>query len=601
MISYRRTSLREPSKASAIPVDVVHNGVCKHRESQLTNDLTNRRKLRVERPVSWPHHRSGWADVVETLEAELHCPDGVRVLTSVEEVMVSGEVISEPWVGFVHEVPHHTRDFPDLERLLKLDSWSANIGRCLGLWTLSRYQKRFLASHVPCPVAFVWYPTAKSLLPFDFARYLHQDRRTVLHVGEYLRNFKAFADLECPTHRKVIIGNLGDTLAGLEREFEGIDWPGHVSDRKYDELLATSIVFLNLIDAPANTTIIECIRRGTPVLVNRVGGVEEYLGRSYPFYYKSLAEAQEKLADDELIAKTVLYLRRSRIRKEITHSAFICALQNTAIYRSLPVPRSQESDFPTYDVTVLVCSYDRTADLPEVLARLSLQDFKGRVEVIVWNNNPARQAEVDRAIGSVPGSIDIKVVHSSENFYCIVRLAVASLMRSERLLICDDDVLPEPNYVSRFVKRSDEVGTDTAVCARGNRFLPHTLDEEDPAAVWTTRETIAFYDESDSDRLVHYMHADACLIPRGLLSEAVQYEMPRSDFALVDDYWLSFVLSNYLGARLLKIKCDDTFSYSQSSDNRRIALSYNPRVQEEVVNVYVHHMRAGWPWPATSA
>lgn len=560
-------------------------------------DFTGRRKLRLERPVSWPHHRSGWADVVETLEQELYCADGTRVLTSVEEALVSGEVISEPWVGFVHEVPHHTRDFPDLERLLMLDSWRENIDHCLGLWTLSRYQQRFLVGRVPCPVAFVWYPTAKPLLPFDYVRYLDQDRRTVLHVGEYLRNFQVFADLKCPTHRKVIIGNLGDGLAEFWRELEDVDKPGHISNHEYDELLATSIVFLNLVDAPANTTIVECVRRGTPVLVNRVGAVEEYLGSTYPFYYESLDEAQEKLADDDLIARTVLYLRRSPIRKEITHARFTRALQNTAIYRSLPVPRSQQSDFRTYDVTVLVCSYKRTEDLPEILARLSRQDFGGRFEVIVWNNDIAGQEEVDKALRSVEKRLDSKVIHSSENFYCIVRLAVASLMRSARLLICDDDILPEQNYVSRFVTRSYEFDEDTAICARGNRFLPHILDEEDPDAIWSTREVLAFYDESDSDRLVHYMHADACLIPRQVLRKAVQYEMPRDDFVLVDDYWLSFVLSHYLGVRLLKIKCDDTFFHSRRADDRRIALSYNPRVREEVVNMYVHHMRAGWPWP----
>lgn len=564
-------------------------------------DFTSRRKLRLERPISWSHHRSGWSDVVETLVHQLSCADGIRTLTSVEEAMVSGEVISEPWVGFVHEVPRHTRSFPDLQRLLQLDSWKENIPNCLGLWTLSRYQQRFLAPHVPCPVAFVRYPTATPLVPFDYAGYLHQDRPTVLHVGEYLRNFQAFADLACSRHRKVQLGHVGEIPSQLWPEFEHIEKLGHVSNEDYDSLLATSVVFLNLIDAPANTAIVECIRRGTPVLVNRVGAVEEYLGESYPFYYTSLAEAEAKLIDDDLVAQTVLYLRRSPIRDKITPAGFTRALQNTAIYRHLPVPRSQQSDFPTYDVTVLVCSYKRTEDLADILTRFSRQDFAGRFEIILWNNNIDCQEEVDAIAQTVPKSAEIKIIHSSENFYCIVRLAVASLMRSDRLLICDDDILPERNYISRFVARSEELGTDTALCARGNRFLPHVLDEEHPDEVWSTPEWVTFFDESEADRLVHYMHADACLIPRRALRDAARYAMPRDDFVLVDDYWLSFVLSHHLGMRLMKIKCDDTFSHSPRADDKQIALSYNPRVREEVVNMYVHHMRAGWPWPKATA
>ena len=58
-----------------------------------------------------------------------------------------------------------------------------------------------------------------------------------------------------------------------------------LSNEDYDELLSENIVFLNLVDASAVNTVIECIMRNTPILVNRHPAVVEMLGERYPLYY----------------------------------------------------------------------------------------------------------------------------------------------------------------------------------------------------------------------------------------------------------------------------------------------------------------------------
>lgn len=569
----------------------------RHGEVDQEKYFTHRRKLRLDNPIAWPHHRSGWADVVGLLQDQLHCSDGTKILTSFEESMVSGEVIDEPWVGFAHEVPHHGRSFPDLARILLTDTWKYSKENCRGIWVLTTYQKNFLECQIECPVAVVRYPTAAATGVFDFGSYLRQARKTVVCIGEYLRDIAAFVRLDCPSHRKILIG-AGDALSKFDPRCAEVENLGRISNSAYDDLLTTAIVFLRLVDAPANTTIIECISRSTPVLVNRVGAVEEYLGQDYPMYYTTLEDAHVKLLDDDLIARTVLYMRSLPMRSEITYAAFVRSLQNTAIYRSLPVPHSQQQDFKSFDVTIMVCSYHRTRDLPEVLRRLGQQDFEGSIEIIVWNNSIEHREEVDDAVAAIVDAVDVKTIHSTENFYCVARLAASTLMRSDLLLICDDDILPEDTYVQRFVTRSRILGPDVVICARGNRLLPHVLDEEDPSLIWTTGEFTTFYDESEDDRFVHYFHADVCIMPRALLLRAVRYEMPRADFALVDDYWLSFVFSHHLHAQLFKMKCDDTFTRTTLSDDPTVALYRNPRVREELVNMYIHHMRLGWPWTA---
>lgn len=58
-----------------------------------------------------------------------------------------------------------------------------------------------------------------------------------------------------------------------------------LSNDEYDKLLSQNIVFVNLIDASAVNTVIECIVRNCPIIINRHPAVVELLGEKYPLYY----------------------------------------------------------------------------------------------------------------------------------------------------------------------------------------------------------------------------------------------------------------------------------------------------------------------------
>jgi hypothetical protein len=63
--------------------------------------------------------------------------------------------------------------------------------------------------------------------------------------------------------------------------------------------------------------------------------VIEYLGKDYPFYYTTLNEASEKLADIALIKKTADYLKQFPGRREVTGEYFINAFLNSGIIKNL--------------------------------------------------------------------------------------------------------------------------------------------------------------------------------------------------------------------------------------------------------------------------
>ena len=61
----------------------------------------------------------------------------------------------------------------------------------------------------------------------------------------------------------------------------------YLENDDYDKLMTENIIFINLVDASAVNTIIECIVRTTPIIINKHPAVVELLGEEYPLYFKS--------------------------------------------------------------------------------------------------------------------------------------------------------------------------------------------------------------------------------------------------------------------------------------------------------------------------
>jgi hypothetical protein len=404
--------------------------------------FTPAKRLNARKLSPWQHHRGGGKFVCRLIAEHLHCEDGVRFIGSVEDEVAERKIIAEPWVGFIHQVPKHDlKWFPDLERMLRDEYWNASAQNCLGLFVLSTYVKEYL-QNAGCqiPIAHILYPAEPTDRLFSSDRFFGRSPNRIVSGGEFLGNFQPFFDLKA-------LGFVKELLVHEDFKWQSIvpndsvGLLGRVSDDEYDALLENSVVFLNLRDAPANTTVVECIARNTPILVNRLLGVVEYLGEEYPFYYSSLEEAEAKLQQPDLIRKASQYLSDSPMKRALTEESFIVALNNSAIYRSLPTPASQPTILKHYDVSVVICSYKRVYNMDSLLDAFVRQTFPGSFEVIVCLYDKYKT------------QLDPKVIHSTETFYCFIRLAVASLIRSDFILICDDDVKALPGYISLFFER----------------------------------------------------------------------------------------------------------------------------------------------------
>lgn len=559
-------------------------------------DVLRFNKFRIDEPISWRTHRGGWSYIVDIIQNEFHTPDGTLFISAVENVIVEGVPIEEPWTGFIHQVPKSNLPFfPDLERLLKHETWLASLNTCKGIYTISKYLKDYLDKQsLPFPVNYVPYAVDNEFKEFNYDVF-EKSQRSIVFVGEYMRNFEAFSVLQADNYEKLLLVTETFTRQGHDMS-DSVKLINRVTDEEYDILLSENIVFLNLYDAPANTTVVECLARNTPILINRLPGVIEYLGEDYPFYYSSLKEASEKLADDELIKRTSEYLMNSPNKEKLRKEYFINTIHSGSIYRSLPIPKNQKAEgFKEFDITVVITSYKRLYNIDNLLSAFCKQEFEGSFELILWNNNFHNNAELDALYQKYSDRLTIRLIHSSENYYCAMRLVMGQLMRSDYLLICDDDVKPGPNYISTFWENSMKYGPESVLCARGHIFDRHELDEQNPEKVWESYENIKFYNESREDIQIHFFHADNCLIPKSVLLKVNGYEWDSLDFILVDDYWMSYIISHELGLPIWKIQFDAHMEFTPCAESETISLFRNPKVRSERLKFYVYHMQNGWP------
>lgn len=103
----------------------------------------------------------------------------------------------------------------------------------------------------------------------------------------------------------------------------------HTPNSTYDKLLSENVVFLNLIDASACNTVVECIVRNTPLIVNRLPALEEVLGEDYPGFYETgdMFTPAALMLNEESISKVHEYLKHMD-KERFTLQSFINDFQS---------------------------------------------------------------------------------------------------------------------------------------------------------------------------------------------------------------------------------------------------------------------------------
>lgn len=287
-------------------------------------------------------HRHGWKYVIDNLSNNLcsynpyliKCDLYVdRTFHWMKKQMVESGIIPyrSAWIGFIHHTLYQDKSGYNCVELLKCPEFVESLKTCKGLIVLSNYLKNNLLKlasmhNIKLPtVYFIHHPTCF----VDNSRLWKYGRWTfaswqgeIIQIGSWMRDMKAIYDLKYP-HKYALIGkqmkeeykeiSFGDNLEHFYEEEHFTKYPvkliKYVENDKYDEILSKFVVFIKLNDASAVNTLLECIVRNTPIVINRLPAIEEYLGPKYPLYYNSIEDVPRILNNKRLIVKANSYLK----------------------------------------------------------------------------------------------------------------------------------------------------------------------------------------------------------------------------------------------------------------------------------------------------
>lgn len=348
-------------------------------------------KINLGKQKMFDHHRSGWDLATQALRP-LHNPQGIvfdsvledkfayenqrmgkrlpRILAKMQAdgvlhllaTLEEQEILpyQTPWVGFLHHpplIPTWFMHYQSPQKLWEKEIWQASLPHCVGLFTLTNYFAEWLRAKIDKPVSALTLPTEIPDKQFDFDLFMANPRKKIVQSGWWLRKLNSIYQLPLAHnnslgYEKVRTGFLFDSsellltqLMKIETrvykiELDEMDRANtriiqHLANDEYDELLSQNIAFLDLYDSSSNNAIVECIARATPLLINPLPGVKEYLGEDYPMYFDNLQEAAAKALDTSLILETHQYLKSCETRQKLGADYFLNSFSNSEVYRSI--------------------------------------------------------------------------------------------------------------------------------------------------------------------------------------------------------------------------------------------------------------------------
>ncbi|TGD63281.1 hypothetical protein EYC08_13360 [Tabrizicola sp. WMC-M-20] len=315
-----------------------------------------RRLCLGKRGRDYGQHRNNFNTLVNALTPlETEADDGVLFIPFLERQFVWGTETGEarapdvrpltrPWIGILH-IPFDAPDWFEPatrpETFLSSTLFRQSLPACRGIVTLAQDLEADLNRFLPgLPTLAVKHPTGYDATPFDPVAY--RAAPAVVQVGDWLRRLQAIHRLRAPGHRRIMLTKHW-TRAFLDREIEvfgdqrdpGVEMVEFIPNDRYDALLSSSVVLCLLYGTAANKVVIECIARATPILINPLPAVVEYLGADYPLYVTDEAEADRALAMPGLVEEGHRYLVRRRARIDLSYEGFCRAVAGSDFYMRL--------------------------------------------------------------------------------------------------------------------------------------------------------------------------------------------------------------------------------------------------------------------------
>jgi hypothetical protein len=264
-------------------------------------------------------HRSGWPYARRSL-APLQTPDGILFDDYIEGTFFSPRHrgYEEPWIGVFHHPPRMPPWYTPERHLRAIfagEAWQRSQPYLQLAICMTQYLADWLREQLPVPVVGVAHPMETPDLRFSPDRYLANRDKKIMQVGWFLRNTEAIHQLQAPSGFRKLqltlpwewVRRQAEVVCAYEcgrgrPRHGGVTVMERIPDEQYDQLLAENVVFLEYYDVSASNTLVECVVRGTPLVVNRHPALEEYLGAAYPLFYDRFEDVPTLFGDDRILA-----------------------------------------------------------------------------------------------------------------------------------------------------------------------------------------------------------------------------------------------------------------------------------------------------------
>ena len=174
--------------------------------------------------------------------------------------------------------------------------------RIVYLYTLSNSHKEYIYLNYPeyrNSLVSIYHPIKmrrNEKNNFQYELFVNHPR--IFHIGWWLRNFKTFIDLHLSKEfqKNILVKkDFEKQWLTISKNFDiqNIQIVYELENDEYEKIFKNSCLFLHLEDTVANNVILECIRFNTPIIVNKLDSIVEYLGQDYPFYFSNTDELKE--------------------------------------------------------------------------------------------------------------------------------------------------------------------------------------------------------------------------------------------------------------------------------------------------------------------
>lgn len=282
----------------------------------------------IRSPAPLKNHFYGWGYIIDVLKSRLTLKENAPVLDTWADSYHDDHQLdlleNNQWVGILHSVTSEALAF-NLNRFFSSQVYNECGDNCILLLTTSEHSRKYCLSKTSIPVKTLLHPKPDTGHYFDLDFYLSQP--ILRHSGFFGRNIEKFIYFNSnirkviycdrPHRAKIYLNSLKNNQSIIFRD-------GYLQAEDYINIFTRSIGFSFYDDCSASTAILEHIMTHTPVLVNRIPPIVEYLGEDYPMYLDDLSENADKLLMDRIFLQEVSdYLSTRSKKKELSVNYFI--------------------------------------------------------------------------------------------------------------------------------------------------------------------------------------------------------------------------------------------------------------------------------------